>query len=201
MKYFQRLIIFIFFIPFSSLKAQDGENEFKKIIIIDGKRYKPYNNWLSLSAGAALNTGNPNLQFVGGLDYNFHIKGNYFQLGLFLSGDDFGNYNNYNLAHLCYGKRKEDEKKNFSYFGGLSYSTGYEREGGGYKATPYQQLGLYASTEYIKKLTYDVGLGGSFFVDVNLIQTIIGLRANVFFSGAYKGKASKKELFFEKQNK
>lgn len=178
------------FVCFSScLYAQDIQNaikaEMKKEVIYNGNRYKVYNNWISGGAGAAYSTGTAPLQFAGGVDYNFHLKLSYFQLGFLLSGDAFRNYNNTQL-HLCYGKRKESNEYNFAYFGGLSYSTGYENS---QAAKPYSTVGFYLNSQLVRKLKYDIGIGMAAFVDVNFTQTIGGLQIILYFSGAYKGKA------------
>jgi hypothetical protein len=155
--------------------------------VINNKKLRYYNNWLSLGAGAQQNLSYKRaLGFAGGLDFNFHIKHHYFQLGTEITGETFGYYNNYQF-HLGYGKRYEDRDIHFAYFGGISYSTGYGKTDTVY-SRKYSQPGAYVQVEIVKKITYDVGIGASFFADINSEQTIIGLRGILYFSGAYAGK-------------
>jgi hypothetical protein len=157
-------------------------------VVVNKKRFKVYNNWLSGYGGAGYNTVIPQLQFIGGLDFNFHIKEHYLQLGAALAGDDFGNYNN-TIFHAGYGKRKENEKLNLSAFGGLSYTKGYRKKGGVYDITnPYEEPGLYINAQAVKKITYDVGIGLGLFADINQVRTLAGVVGVVYFSGAYRGK-------------
>lgn len=156
-------------------------------IVINKKRFKVYNNWLSGGGGAAYSTQIPQMQFLGQLDYNFHLKQNYFQLGLALAGDEFGSYNNYNF-HAGYGKRIENARINFSVFGGLSYTQGYLKEGKTYRSEPYKEPGLYINSQLIKKITYDVGIGVGAFADYNSKRLLGGLTGVIYFSGAYKGR-------------
>ena len=72
-------------------------------------------------------------------------------------------------------------------FGGVSYSTGYGKVDSIY-SRPFNQPGLYAQGEFVKKITYDVGIGLAVYADFNLEQSIVGARAILYFSGAYKGK-------------
>ena len=50
----------------------------KKEIAFDGKRYRVYNNWLSVGAGANYNTKWPKDERNIGVDFSFHLKKNYF---------------------------------------------------------------------------------------------------------------------------
>ena len=156
--------------------------------VINNKKLCYYNNWLTAGAGLQQNlTYKRSLGFTGGLDFNFHIKQHYFQLGANLSGESFGFYNNYEF-HLGYGKRYEDKDIHLAGFAGISYSTGYAKVGDTVYTRPFSLPGLYAQVEVIKKITYDVGAGAAFFVDWNQEQAILGARFIVYFSGAYKGK-------------
>lgn len=160
----------------------------KQEVVINKKRFRIYNNWIEGGAGYCYNSINPKIQFMLGADYNFHISDQYFQAGFFLSGDRFGNYNNYNMVHLCYGRRKENAKMNLAFFGGLSYSTGYQYMNGTFETNTYHHPGIYLSAHYIHKLFYDIGIGPSAFIDINALQTTGGVRINLFFSGAYRGE-------------
>jgi hypothetical protein len=161
----------------------------KQDTVIADNVFKKYNNWLSAGAGVAKNS-HPDYsqQFTGGVDYNFHIQKEYFQFGLFVAGDQFGEYSNYQF-HFCYGKRIENNRTNFALFGGLSYTGFYPRLGvNNYAYNSTSTAGLYLNAQLIFKLTYDVGTGVSAFIDVNSFQTITGAKVDLYFSGAFKGK-------------
>lgn len=156
--------------------------------VLNNKKLKFYNNWLTVGGGVQQNlTYRRKPGFTGGLDFNFHIKQQYFQLGAMLSGEQFGFYDNYQF-HLGYGKRFEDKDVHFAGFAGISYSTGYGKVGDTVYTRPFDQPGVYAQIEAVKKITYDVGLGAAFFVDWNQEQAIFGARLVLYFSGAYRGK-------------
>ncbi|MFL5765257.1 MAG: hypothetical protein ACJ77K_15040 [Bacteroidia bacterium] len=156
--------------------------------VINNKKLSYYNNWLTLGGGINQNlTYHRKFGFSGGLDYNFHIKQHYFQLGTFISGEKFGFYDNYEF-HLGYGKRYEDKDVHFAGFVGISYSTGYGKVGDTVYTRPFAQPGIYAEVEGVKKIAYDVGIGGSLFADYNQEQGILGAKIILYFSGAYQGK-------------
>ncbi len=170
--------------------AQDTKSkpEWKRDTIIGTNRFAIYNNWLSVGAGYAINTNKGREQFTGVVDYNFHIQKHYFQLGVLLSGDYFGSYTT-KQAHACYVLRKENTKRNLSYFGGLSLSAVYNSGENAYNNSP----GIYGGVQYIRKLTYDVGVGPSVFADIGVKQTIVGIKLDIYFSGAFKGSTKGKK--------
>jgi hypothetical protein len=185
------LVLLIALCSLSPAIAQEKKDapDLKQEVVIGGKRFKVYNNWLSGGGGAGYNTQVPQLQFIGDVNFNFHIKGNYFQTGLILSGDAFGNYNN-TVYHAGYGKRKENEKYNFAAFGGISYTRGYRKiDRETYNIDkPYKVPGLYIDAQAIRKVSYDVGIGIALTADVNSVRTLAGVVGTLYFSGAYKGK-------------
>ena len=161
----------------------------KKEIALDGKRYRVYNNWLSVGAGANYNTRWPKDEKNIAVDFSFHLKKNYFIAGGFLSGTDFTAANNYSF-HLGYGLRKEGNKYNLSAFVGpsLSYFRRPLSDSSNYNlGTVYSQVGGYAVIEAVYKLKYDVGIGGQLFCDYNQVQMIYGARILLYFSSAYRG--------------
>ena len=157
------------------------------MFVINNKKFKYYNSWLTAGAGWQQNlTYKRSLGFTGGLDFNFHIKQYHFQLGTNISGEKFGFYNNYQF-HVGYGKRFEGKALHLAAFAGISYSTGRGKVDSVY-TRPFSQPGLYIQGEIVKKIAYDVGIGGSLFADWNQEQTLVGFRFIIYFSGAYKGK-------------
>lgn len=156
--------------------------------IIDNKRFQYYNNWINIGVGAQQNlTYGIGLGFAGSADVNFHIKRSYFQIGAMLTGERLNSYNNYQ-AHICYGTRFEDRDVHVAGFAGISYSSGNGRDSDSTYNRRYQHPGVYAEAEIIKKISYDIGLGGSLFGDWNKEQSMIGARFIMYFSAAFIGK-------------
>lgn len=164
------------------------KENFKREIVIDGKRYRVYNNWITFGAGPMYHSENPRTQFSLGLDFHFHIKKVYLNVGGVMSGDQFGIWNNY-TGHVGWIPwRKESEVKNMAAMAGFSYSQSYKFiYAGHYESNRYEGLGLYAQFEYTMKLQYAVGLGTAFFVDWNKNRFLIGVRLDGYLSGAYRG--------------
>ncbi|MES2514849.1 MAG: hypothetical protein V4580_11925 [Bacteroidota bacterium] len=172
----------------SAVHKKDTFNR-KKEIVYDSKRYRVYNNWLSVGAGANYNTRWPKDERNTSADFSFHIKEQYLRIGGFMSGREFTASNNYSF-HLGYGLRKEALKYNLSAFIGpslsyfrrpLSDSLTYDL------ATVYNEVGGYAVVEAVFKFKYDVGFGGQIFCDYNRVQMVYGVRLIAYFSGAYRG--------------
>lgn len=162
--------------------------------VVDNNKFQYYNNWLCVGGGVQQNlTYKRDLGFVGAVDFNFHIKRNYFQAGALLSGSSFARYNNYQIR-LGYVRRYEDRDFHFAAAMGATYSTGFQIEPVDSVTNItryYSQPGLFLQGEVVKKITYDVGIGACLFVDWNKEQSIAGLRFVLYFSGAYTGKKYK----------
>ena len=169
-------------------KAKKEKHSLDSTFVINNKKLKYYNSWITGGAGWQQNlTYKRNLGFAGGIDFNFHIKKNYFQLGTIISGEKYGFYNSYQF-HLGYGKRYEDKDFHYAAFGGITYASGFGKVGDSVYTRPFNGLGLYIQGEVVKKITYDVGVGVSLFADWNMEQSMIGFRFIIYFSGAYTGK-------------
>ena len=153
--------------------------------VINNKKLRYYNNWMTIGGGFQQNlTYKRKPGFSGGLDFDFHIKQQYFQLGGMISGERFGFYDNYQF-HVGYGKRYEDKDVHFAGFIGVSYSTGYLKAGDSVYTTPFKAPGIYGQLEAVKKVTYDVGLGISLYGDCELGGV------NRLFSHALDGRAKR----------
>lgn len=190
---FKHLFIFICFCHALSY-AQRDSSKYDRLeeLIHKDKRYVVNNNYLTAGFGFAYSTIRDVEQSAIGIDYIFHIKRNHFQIGFLMSGKEFLSNNNIQ-GHVCYGYRFEDERKNVAVFGGLSYNTGVLppvlRATDTLPARIYDAAGLYLSASYIKKLSYDIGFGLEGIFEINTIQMFGGIKAILFFSGAYRGKA------------
>lgn len=156
--------------------------------VIDNKRFQYYNNWVNIGIGAQQNlTYGIALGFAGSADFNFHIKRHYFQIGGMLTGEHVSDYNNYQV-HLGYGKRFEDKDVHIAGFACISYATGNGRDTDSTYRRHFSEPGIYLEGEIVKKISYDVGIGGSLFADWNKEQSMIGARFVFYFSGAFRGK-------------
>lgn len=185
--------LIVLFVRAPQLHAQDTSNyvlkeNFKREIVIEEKRYRVYNNWVTFGAGPAYSSANPKTQLALGMDFQFHIKKAYFFFGGLVSGDEFGIWNNYS-GHMGYVPwRKETDRKNMAVMAGVNYTQGYTfLYAGHYSSNRWDRVGLYAQFQYTMKVQYAVGIGPTFFVDWNGKRTLIGVRLDGYLSGAYRG--------------
>lgn len=161
----------------------------KKEIVYDNKRYRVYNNYVTLGYGYANNSHRKANHIAVNADFNFHIQKQYFQFGAVLSGKSIWQ-KDVIILHLGAGYRKETATLNFAAFGGISYSEGFYLQKTdsvtyvSYKKAP----GFYAAVHAHYKPKFDYGIGAGAFVETNKYQTIIGVRIELFFSGAYRGE-------------
>ncbi len=121
-----------------------------------------------------------------GVDYQFHIRRQYFQTGILMSGEEFLSNNNVQV-HACYGIREEKNLTNVCIYGGPSFFTGVEGTPGLTAATYYQGVGAYFCFQSVIKFKYDIGLGIDVFAELSKKQKLGGLKFIFFFSGAYRG--------------
>lgn len=179
----------------AALQAQDTnqyvlKENYKREIVIGNKRYRVYNNWVAFGAGPGYHSANPRTQFALGLNFNFHIKKLYFNLGGLMSGDEFGVWNNYTAHAGFIPWRSENENRNIAVIGGISYTQGYDfAYAGHYYSDRWDRVGVYAELHYAMKAQYSVGAGPSLFVDINDKRIIAGIRLDGYLSGAYRGYA------------
>ena len=154
-------------------------------ILLDGKRYRRYNNYLTLGP-AFLNSNIRSQSQKGvGIDFQYHIRRQYFQTGFMMSGIDFGNNNNI-LVHAGYGLRRERNYYSLAAYAGASYHYGVE---GDVNLRPvfYYSPGVYICLQAVTKFSYDLGLGVEGFADFSTRQTLAGFKVIAFFSGGYRG--------------
>lgn len=185
------LLIFLTFCFTLSLAQKDTlPFNRKKEIIYDGKRYRVYNDYLTFGAGEAFSDVRSKDQKCINADFQFHLQKEYFQIGFFMSGDQF--LRNTNLqGHLCYGLRREKELYNLAAFIGPSYSyfvTGSTDTSGVFRVRSHESVGGYICLQGVYKVKYDVGLGIELFADLSPEQKIGGVRLILYFSGAYRGE-------------
>ena len=156
-------------------------------ILYDGKRYRMWNNYLTAGGGFLSSTLRSNSQKMVAVDFHFHIRKQYFQVGGFMSGEEFLSNNNIQ-GHVCYGLRYERNTVNLAVFAGPSIFTGVTGTPGVTDPAFYNGWGAYFSLQAVSKfISYDIGLGGELFADLSEKQRIVGFKIILFFSGAYRG--------------
>ena len=169
------------------LKKQKKESP--DYIVINGKKFKTLNNWLNGGIGTCTKLSYGKNSVPIGIGYNFHIKQQYFKVGYLRSevSGAFGNLTGDYLSavHFCYGVRSENKNYHFAYFAGISKSKGLKTD-----TSSYSTVGVYSELQFIKKIVYDVGIGATAFIDFNPDYPIVGLRVDLFFSNAYRGKVN-----------
>ena len=179
--------------PILSLKAQVKDTVQKKKesyykneeIVYDGKLYRVHNNYLTFGAGLLASSIRMEPQRTLAVDFHFPIKLMHFQAGVNLSGESFTSSNTVQ-GHIAYGIRKETTKTNIAGFIGPSFYTGVKANAAG-DAEFYEGVGLYVCFQTVAKVTYDIGLGAELFGEVNVDQSMVGLKVIAFFSGSYRG--------------
>ena len=161
----------------------------KEEILHAGKRYRIYNNYLTIGGSFFNSNLRTDVQKGVGLDYHFHIKRHYFQTGFSISGYEFLE-NNQTQARFGYGYRKENANVNLAFFGGATLFTGVygvADTAGTSKPEFYSGVGAYVCAQAVKKLSYDIGIGAEVFAELNYKQAAVGIKILMFFSGAYRG--------------
>ncbi|HWY36973.1 MAG TPA: hypothetical protein VNY73_00340 [Bacteroidia bacterium] len=181
-------------------KLYKEEYNRKKEIKISGKRYRIYNNYVTLGAGSGYNSAWKTGLLTTAVDFNFHLQKIHFQAGGFLQGRSYGD-NQLGQFHLGVGYRKESYNYFWAAYGGISYTNGYfpvtvkdmNGQDSASKLNHFMQSGLYAAIQVFYKVKFDYGIGLTAFVDANQVQTIIGARIELFFSGAFRGNLRHKD--------
>jgi len=187
------LLIFTILSFFKGFSQRDTSKYDRLEEIIDNsKRYALHNNYLQAGAGFGGSTLRKGEQSTIGIDFVFHIKRQHFQLGFLMSGDEFLANNNLS-GHFGYCYRIEDEKRNIAFTLGVSQNKGaiaaHIKRQDTIAELQYRNTGVYMSASYIKKLTYDIGIGLELIGEFNQTQQFFGIKGVLYFSGAYRGKA------------
>ncbi|HLG03429.1 MAG TPA: hypothetical protein VI731_07520 [Bacteroidia bacterium] len=197
---FRSCFLFSFVLISCFLRAQDTAKSvpqinFKQEIVIDDKRYRIWDNWVTAGAGGVYHSNNPRTQFViSPLDICFHIKQVYFNIGGFVSGDSYGQWNVYQLHAGYVPWRLKSNKYHMAVAGGISYSSSRRYlYSGHYLSRPDNLAGIYGQFQLIRKIEYTDGLGLIFFVDANKRNLLAGVLVAGYLSGAYRGYVKGKE--------
>jgi hypothetical protein len=170
------------------IKLYKDTFERKKEIVLQNKRYRIYNNFLSAGIGQCYNSGWQEMEINTSFDFNFHARKNYFQIGGNLVGPALWN-NNCIQLHAGWGYRLERCNYMLAAYGGVSFSDGYylQTTDTNTVKTKMNSVGGYIALQAFYKFKFDYGIGMSTFFDVNAKQSLVGIKIELFFSGAYKG--------------
>jgi hypothetical protein len=186
MRHLLLLLIFIFVGKLCLAQEINAKNT-KEEVTIKKDRFLKKTNWLTLGFGYGQKLNSSDYSFPGSINVYFHVKQVYFNLGAMRTKLDIlrsqysaGFMTDY---HATVGFRNETRKSNFSYFAGPSYVHGLLDS-----VSKFNGIGAYAEVQYIKKIYYDIGIGSSIFVNYNRSFPIIGIRVDLYFSNAFKGK-------------
>jgi hypothetical protein len=175
--------------------------------VIENKIYRQFANYVLISYGVGFNFRQHNSEQAGSVFYTFRFKKQPFRIGYSVVSRYFvlsRTLQKINDLVFAVGKRVETAQANFSLFAGLSYSYGtyffYHSptiDLDVYRA--FKKPGLYLELELTKKVFYDIGIGASlfgvfnngyseYFSDVNHFYGAVGMKLNLYFSGAYRGE-------------
>lgn len=182
-------ILFLSFFCVSGIIAQEKQkkDELKLERNFHGNRFKLFNNYVNFGAGIGSSFHKNEYWMPTAVEFNFHIKRTYFMAGY--QRTDISGFlnkpkqNRMNDLHLCIGFRKETKALNIAYYGGISRPWGVFND-----TTSFGAIGGYAEVQFIRKLFFDVGAGLSFFGNYNPYFPMVGMRIDIFLSGAYQGK-------------
>lgn len=161
----------------------------KEEIIVNAKRYRIHNSYLTFGPGFLSNNLHTQSSRAVGIDFQFHIRRQHFQVGVMMSGPDFSSNNDVE-GKLGYGFRKETRSYNIAAFAGVNYFTGVRTlldTADNPIPEYYSGIGGYACIQAVKKFAYDFGLGGELFAEVSGRRRVFGFKIIAFFSGAYRG--------------
>lgn len=162
----------------------------EELLIIKGNKYKENANWINAGAGVGY-IGKYNVSVpCAGLGWNFRFKNKWYKVGYERTGDIsyLGRSNVFfNDFHVALGKRKQGNYYNLSWFAGGSYCTATDLRN---LTDPKERaVGIYAEGSAVFKVLYDVGLGLTAYANVNFAAPVFGMRLDLYFSGAFRGKA------------
>jgi hypothetical protein len=186
----KKLLFILILLDFAISFAQKDTLPYnrKQEITYDNKRYRRWNNYLTFGAGKAYSTIRETDQSIIGVDFNFHMQKQYFQVGFLMSGPEY--LTNTNVAgHICYGYRYEKNKYNLAGYVGPSYSYFVTVSNDTLRNLIVNNaLGAYVNLQAVYKFKYDVGIGVELFADITSLQQMYGGKIILFFSGAYRGE-------------
>jgi len=184
--------------PIAKTDSLKRKYDRKEEIIYDGKRYRIHNCFLTVGPGFLQSSIRTDLQKAIGIDFQFPYKKSHFQVGVMMSGVQFGSNNNLQ-GHICYGIRNEKNRSNIAAYIGPSFYTGVVGDTTGAPQF-YQGIGGYMALQVVSKFAYDLGLGAELFVEITKKQNLVGIKLIAFFSGAYRGPKKNVNVHVKSEN-
>ncbi len=172
--------------------------------IYNGWHYVPHRPWVTVGYGYGYSFSEQCYEPHFMLDAHFRVQQkHYLGAGFVTSRNQFLDHDteaillphqyvkhSVNSLHVMYGWRYEHLMHNVACFAGPAYNWGYQSaftdSAGNHYVYPYNELGLYASLQYTRKVYYDIGLGISMFGAVSQSYQVAGLTLHVYLSSAYK---------------
>lgn len=172
-------------------------------IIINNKLFNKKNHWITVGSGYGLYLERQAIHTNFGADLHARIYDKYLTAGYFYTGRKFLTKSwgiQLHDIHLGYGWRKESLHHNHYVFAGPSLAMGYQfsyQDTVLYNGVPtvrewdegFIQPGLYAEYQYTFKFNYDLGIGLAAYVALSRAYQTAGLKAIIYISTAYVGKA------------
>lgn len=170
-------------------KQEEKKKKQPVYLEINGNLYKEHANYLNAGAGFGYFFSQNKSFGTVGLGYNFRIKEKYYKVG-FERSDNISFFGtsviHLNDFHIATGKRYPSKRYNLSYFYGGSLYSFHERLN---LTDPVKRgLGIYAEASAFFKPVYDIGFGFTAYANANIHAPVAGLRFDLYFSGAYRGK-------------
>ncbi|MCX6257480.1 MAG: hypothetical protein NTW49_06235 [Bacteroidia bacterium] len=193
--FFSRIItVLMLFLIFTFRLSAQAQDEYKKIVYQD-KIYQTGSSWFTIGAGAGFETSLKDLEKNLSMGINFRIKDQYFNVGYHFSSDEMiykRSMQRLTDLHVGIGIRREDLKHNVYFFGGPSNSYGYIYNYSDSTGTKYYKgfntIGIYTEFQYTWKIFYDIGIGPSFYANINQYYKVVGVQLHLYFSTAYRNK-------------
>jgi hypothetical protein len=176
-------------LPAPPARIKKKEKEKEELIEIKGNLYKVHANYLNFGPGISYLIKQDIRAVCIGAGYNFRFKKKYYKVG-FQRTDNISFFGTspiyFTDFHLATGKRIPSKRFNLSYFYGGSF---YSFNDNTLKEDPVKRgIGLYGEASAFVKPLYDIGIGLTGFTNLNLHAPVFGVRVELYFSGAYRGK-------------
>ena len=175
-------------------QAQNNENK----IIYQNKIYRTECAWFTMAAGLGYQASLKDIEKNISVGINFRIKKireYYFNAGYHFTSNEViykRSMQRMTDLHVGIGLRREELKQNIYFFCGPSNSYGYvydhtDSDGDRYYKG-FNTLGFYSEFQFTYKIFYDIGIGTSFYANINKYYKVVGVQLHLYFSMAYRDK-------------
>ncbi len=198
-------LLFILFLFSATTIFGQVEIDLEREFIYKGRHYIPKSPWVTVGLGYSYNfddkTVEPNIFIDGHIRfYNNHYAG----MGFLSSREHFidkknsaaiflpvsQNVNALKSIHITYGGRIEKLFANFGFFAGPSLNWGFDyvstSPDGQELSRSFFEPGIYANAQFTYKFYYDMGVGVSFWGNINKSYQVAGISLHIYLSTAFK---------------